>query len=309
MRTRSFIPAALLLCGCALRHRPVAPEPARGPVRDSLFQLDLSRRDSAAAQGASAGLLSMFASDVAYLRAGVPVVYGKEAARIVLNAAGAQGNAVTWEPLGGAVSDDVMSGYTFGVTARASSGSPRIQTDRYIAWWQRTRGQPWRIAAYVEVAAPPIDAVSLTPAQTTPPVVSLPKLLAEARADVWAADSMFSDLSYRMGTAFAFSNTVADGGVMFGAPELLLGADAIREAYSARPANASLTWKPVYAGVAGSRDLGYTVGEYISTGLGPSGAAVQRTGKYLTIWKRQKDGRWRFVADGGNASPARAADR
>jgi ketosteroid isomerase-like protein len=112
-----------------------------------------------------------------------------------------------------------------------------------------------------------------------------------------------------MGTAHAFSNTVADGGVMFGAPELLLGADAIREAYSARPANSSLTWKPVYAGVAGSRDLGYTVGEYISTGLGPSGAAVQRFGKYLTIWKRQKDGRWRFVADGGNASPARIADR
>jgi ketosteroid isomerase-like protein len=272
-----------------------------------LFQVDLSRRDSAAAHGAPAGLLALFGPDVAYLRAGVPVVYGRDAARIVLNAASPAQGAITWEPLGGAVSDDVMSGYTYGIAARASSG--RIQTDRYIAWWQRTRGQPWRIAAYVEVAAPPIEAVSLTPSQTTPPVTSLPKLLAEARADVWAADSMFSDLSYRMGTAHAFSNTVADGGVMFGAPELLLGADAIREAYSARPANSSLTWKPVYAGVAGSRDLGYTVGEYISTGLGPSGAAVQRFGKYLTIWKRQKDGRWRFVADGGNASPARIADR
>src|SRR4051812_47011039 len=101
MRTRSLIPAALLLCGCALRHRPMAPEPARGPARDTLFQLDQSRRDSATARGASAGLLSLFAPEVAYLRAGVPVVYGRDAARIVLNAAGsAQGGLVSWEPLG-----------------------------------------------------------------------------------------------------------------------------------------------------------------------------------------------------------------
>jgi ketosteroid isomerase-like protein len=26
--------------------------------------------------------------------------------------------------------------------------------------------------------------------------------------------------------------------------------------------------------------------------------------KYLTVWKKQRDGSWRFVADGGSARPA-----
>jgi ketosteroid isomerase-like protein len=310
MRTRSLIPAALLLCGCALRHRPVAPEPARGPARDSLFAVDQSRRDSAAALGAQTGLLSLFAANVAYLRAGAPTVYGRDAARIVLNAGPtAQNAAVSWEPLGGGISDDLNSGYTFGLTARASGVPATIRTERYIAYWQRARGTPWRIVAYAEVGGPPIEVAALTSAQTTPPVVSLPRELAQARAAVWAADSMFSDLSYRMGTAYAFSNTVAERGVLFGTPELVIGPDAVREEYAARPATSSMTWKPVHAGISGSRDLGYTIGESVSTGVGPSGAAVQHFGKYLTVWKRQKDARWRWVVDGGSVSPARAAEK
>ena len=41
----------------------------------------------------------------------------------------------------------------------------------------------------------------------------LPKPLDEARAAVRAADSLFSDLSYRMGTAYAFSNAVSSAGL------------------------------------------------------------------------------------------------
>jgi ketosteroid isomerase-like protein len=51
--------------------------------------------------------------------------------------------------------------------------------------------------------------------------------------------------------------------------------------------------------------LGFTVGEYTLTGRGPTGAAVQRFGKYLTVWKRQPNGSWKFAVDGGNGSPAK----
>jgi ketosteroid isomerase-like protein len=257
------------------------------------------------------GMLAGFADNVAFLRDGVPAVYGLDAARAVLNGGVAHGRAaaagiVSWEPLGGGVSDDLRSGYTFGITARTGTGTPTIRIERYLAYWERERGQPWRIVAYAEIGASAISpsAVSLAASQTTPIMRALPKPLAEARENVRAADSLFSDLSYRMGTAYAFSNTVADDGVLFGAPSLLIGPKAIREAYEAR-GETSLTWTPVYAGIAGSRDLGFTIGEYISTGRGPSGAAVQRVGKYLTVWKKQKDGSWRYVADGGNASPSR----
>ncbi len=112
-----------------------------------------------------------------------------------------------------------------------------------------------------------------------------------------------------MGVAYAFANTVAPDGVVFGDPQLVIGAHAIEEYLGARAGQSSLVWQPVFAWVAASRDLGFTIGESTSTGLGASGAAVQRMGKYLTVWKRQSDGTWKFVVDGGNPGPPRGDER
>jgi ketosteroid isomerase-like protein len=304
MRTRSLIPAALLLCGCSLRHVPVAPEPPRGPARDSLFQLDQSRGDTVVLRGVADGFLALFSSNVVYLAAGAPVAYGIGAARTVHSAErGASSGLMSWEPLGGGVSADLLSGYTYGVSARAGgSATPVLRVERYVAYWQRTRGAPWRIAAYAEVGGPNAaisDAVAaLLPA--APPVRAVSPAVADARGAMRAADSLFSDLSYRMGAGYAFSNTIAENGAMFGSPTLLVGPDAVRDFFSSRGESSSLTWKPVYEDIAGSRDIGFTVGEYVSTERGPSGAAVQHVGKYLTVWKRQKSGIWQFLVDGGN---------
>jgi ketosteroid isomerase-like protein len=307
MRTRSLIPAAVLSFGCSLHHRPVAPEPARGPARDSLFQLDQTRADSVASRGPVEGMLALLAPDVAYLRAGVPTVFGRDAARLLF-AASARSSATTvsWQPLGGGVSDDLRSAYTFGVTARITPARPELRPERYVAYWERTREQPWRIVAYVEVNGPTAIEVSPTRQQVAAPVRALPKPMADAAATVRATDSLFSDLADRMGTAFAFSNTVDPYGAVFGTPQLVIGPKAVEEFYAAQGNGTSLTWHPVYASVAGSLDLGFTLGDYSVTSRGASGAAVQRFGKYLTVWKRQRDGTWKFVIDGGNGTPARA---
>jgi ketosteroid isomerase-like protein len=79
-----------------------------------------------------------------------------------------------------------------------------------------------------------------------------------------------------------------------------------RDFYATVAPGTSLTWRPVYAWVTSSRDLGFTVGESVATGRGPSGAAVQRFGKYLSVWQKQRDGTWKFVVAGGNATPAKS---
>jgi ketosteroid isomerase-like protein len=284
----------------------VAPEPARSPARDSLLRTDKARGDSVAARGVVAGLLSVFSPEVIYLRAGVPAVYGREAARAALSLPPAEDSRVSWEPLGGGVSQDLQAAYTYGITARSASAGQPIRFGRYIAYWERTRGRPWQVAAYVDIGGAPAQAGDsvFTPAQTTPPDRTLAPPFAEARASLRAADSLFSDLAYRMGTADAFGATVADYGVIFGSPDLHVGPAAVREGLKGQEST-SLSWKPAYASIAGSRDLGFTVGEYVSTGRGPSGAAVQSFGKYLTVWRRQADGSWKFVADAGNGSPPR----
>jgi len=304
MRMRPLIVTLALTTACRSHTAPV-PAVIRDPARDTVFQQDQARGDSAALHGSTDVMLALLRPDAAYLRAGVPAAYGIDAIRSLLRASpDSPGTKVSWQPLGGGISDDLRLAYTFGVTARAAANSP-IRFERYIAFWSRNKGEPWRIAAYAEVNGPVAPEPTVIPESPPPPEPQAPKPIAEARANVWGADSAFADLGYRMGSAYAFSNTVAADGVVFGNPQLVIGPRAIEDFLSGRGAESSLTWHPVFAAVAGSRDLGYTIGEYTSTGRGPTGAAVQRFGKYLTVWKRQPNGTWKFVVDGGNGSPGR----
>src|SRR5438552_17937022 len=84
MRPLAITPATLLLAGCLHRTpEPPAPPP-RGPARDSLLQLDLTRGDTVAARGPVDGMVALFRADVVFLRAGVPAVYGRDGARGVM---------------------------------------------------------------------------------------------------------------------------------------------------------------------------------------------------------------------------------
>ncbi|MFI5228992.1 MAG: YybH family protein [Gemmatimonadales bacterium] len=302
MRTRSIILAAMLLCGCLHQH-PVVPEPARGPALDSLYEVDRGRAHHLSNSSGPRvdPTLALLAPNVAYLRAGAPAVYGIDAARALLAAVAPSADGAAWLPLGGGVSNDLQAGYTYGVTARRpdSLGVP-IHFERYIAYWERRRDRPWQITAYTELGGPAATEVALNAAQTTPPQLRLPAPRARTAAAVRAADSLFSDVAYRLGLAVAFSGAVAPTGAVFGSPQLVVGPDAVREYYASQSGGTSLAWHPVYASAAGSGDLGFTIGEYLLTARGPSGAAVQRVGKYLTVWKRQKDGTWKFLIDGGN---------
>jgi len=260
----------------------------------------------------------LLAENVVYLRAGAPAAFGLAATRALLDAGGRGEPAATrlyWQPLGGGVSGDLRAAYTFGVAVQAAAAAPP-RFGRYIAFWERQRNGPWRITAYTEVNGP-VSPASREPAARNsdgdvapserPPAASA--AIAEERSRLRAADSSFSDLSYRMGVAYAFANTVAPDGVVFGDPQLVIGARAIEDYFGAHAGQSSLVWQPVFAWVAASRDLGFTIGESTSTGLGASGAAVQRMGKYLTVWKRQSDGTWKFVVDGGNPGPPRGDER
>lgn len=59
----------------------------------------------------------------------------------------------------------------------------------------------------------------------------------------------------------------------------------------------SLSWHPEYAHVVG--DVGVTSGPYEVHVLDKTGHDKKGTGKYVTVWRRQKDGSWRFAWDGG----------
>src|SRR5581483_3379366 len=101
------------------------------------------------------------------------------------------------------------------------------QFERYIAYWRRGPAAPWRIAAYVEVGSPATTVGPLPATSTTPPVLSATGRAASLVTEVREADSLFADLAYRMGTGYAFSNTVAPDGAVFAGSALVVGPDAV----------------------------------------------------------------------------------
>ncbi len=72
----------------------------------------------------------------------------------------------------------------------------------------------------------------------------------------------------------------------------------------------SITWEPTKVEVARSGDLGYSYGAYQLTFRGPDSKPVTDGGKYLEIWKKQKDGSWKCTVDTWNSDlPATASPR
>ena len=62
-----------------------------------------------------------------------------------------------------------------------------------------------------------------------------------------------------------------------------------------------LKWRPNKAAVARSGELGYTCGSYDVSFKDASGKTITDKGKYLVVWKKQRDGSWKVLFDASNS--------
>ena len=109
-------------------------------------------------------------------------------------------------------------------------------------------------------------------------------------------DVDFSNRSKEVGMKKAFLEYIEADGVLLQPNSMpIKGADAIDFISSFNDSSVILTWQPVGGDVGASADLGYTYGVF-SMQTGDSA----RRGTYVTIWKKQANGRWKFVLDSGN---------
>ncbi|MGH6909546.1 MAG: DUF4440 domain-containing protein [Phenylobacterium sp.] len=120
-------------------------------------------------------------------------------------------------------------------------------------------------------------------------------------APVIAAERAFSARAAEVGVARSFLDNMTDDAIVF-APEPVKA----KSVYGGRPPEKTpkdggtlLAWWPNFAGIARSGDLGFTTG--------PAEANGKRIVHYFTVWRRQADGGWKWVYDGGADSDARAA--
>jgi len=112
----------------------------------------------------------------------------------------------------------------------------------------------------------------------------------------------FSCMSEEKGTREAFAAFIADDGILF-RPTAVLGKKWMQDhPLPPSPVRPLLSWQPIFAAVSGAGDLGYTTGPWQSKPdiKDPKPAAF---GNFMTVWRKQADGSWKFALDLGISNP------
>ena len=112
----------------------------------------------------------------------------------------------------------------------------------------------------------------------------------------------FSRMSEEKGTREAFAEFIAEDGILF-RPTAVFGKKWMQEhPLPASTTRSLLTWQPMFADVSRAGDLGYTTGpwQFKKDTKDEKPAAF---GNFMTVWKKQSHGPWRFVLDLGISNP------
>jgi ketosteroid isomerase-like protein len=110
-------------------------------------------------------------------------------------------------------------------------------------------------------------------------------------APVIAAERAFAARAGEIGWIPAFREYTAPDGQTLGAGGYENAPQSLAE--TPDDGNRNLFWWPAFAGVSRSGDIGFTTG--------PASFDAARTPRiyYFTIWRRQPNGTWRWIYDGG----------
>ncbi len=117
------------------------------------------------------------------------------------------------------------------------------------------------------------------------------------------ADKAFSKMSEDKGLYEAFDFFMDDNATMYREGQHpFMGREKIQPILSKNP-DVSLTWEPTKAEIADSGDLGYTLGKWTYTVKDTTGEESTSFGYYVSVWKKQSDGSWKWVFDSGVSGP------
>ena len=140
---------------------------------------------------------------------------------------------------------------------------------------------------------------------------SAPKLteaeLEIIRQEVMDTDLAFSTYSNEIGFRKALVEYAADDAIKlvddaFPIGKAQLQMDARLDTLG--NSRGTLTWRPLKVHLAASGDLAAAFGDWKLLTKSPrTSNDTTLYGNYITVWKKQVDGSWKYVVDGGNPTP------
>ncbi len=122
------------------------------------------------------------------------------------------------------------------------------------------------------------------------------------KQEIFAVEKDFSLHSSENGYRNAFAAFSADNAIHLnsGKTATIGKAAIIKEAEDdSSQHQVSLTWKPLHAEVSVSADMAAVLGDWTLITKSASGSDTIIYGNYITVWKKQASGEWKFIMDGG----------
>jgi ketosteroid isomerase-like protein len=121
----------------------------------------------------------------------------------------------------------------------------------------------------------------------------------DAKEEVLKVEDDFKNLSRNKGVAEAFYTFADDNAVIKRENDTLIrGKENIKKYYSnPKFKKASVTWKPDFVEVSTDGSLAYTYGKFVWSVTDSLGNKKDFKGVFHTVWKKQKDGSWKYVWD------------
>lgn len=121
----------------------------------------------------------------------------------------------------------------------------------------------------------------------------------KVKQEIYQSEKAFEKMCADKGIQEAFYFYASDSAVIKRQNDtLIVGKENIKDYYS-NPAfeMAKVTWTPDFIDVSECGDLAYSYGNYLWTIWNADGDTGVFQGVFQTVWKKQEDGKWKFVWD------------
>lgn len=117
--------------------------------------------------------------------------------------------------------------------------------------------------------------------------------------EIREAEKAFEKMAAEKGIAQAFYFYADDNAVIKREKDTLIkGKDGIRNYHGTQNLkNTTVNWTPDFVSVSEDGTMAYTYGKYVWKVKEANGKIKEHKGVFHTVWKRQKDGSWKYVWD------------
>jgi len=130
-------------------------------------------------------------------------------------------------------------------------------------------------------------------------------LIEKYKQSLIKTDNDFYIYSAKNGTGRAFIDFADDSVILLRQQQFpIVGKNKLVKHYLNNETEITpLKWAPIKAEVSRDGSLGFTFGKWEYTNIDKNGKKSSSYGNYVTIWKKQKDGTWKYILDGGGTTP------